>query len=100
MLVDGGKKVVNNSLNFTGKEITQTVTRVGKNGNAAEILFKDGSKMVINAARVKEWIPNSHPNAPAGTLQKVKFEDFIPGSRGFKRAPTQDELDFLLKIFK
>jgi RHS repeat-associated protein len=83
-----------------GEEILQITTRIGRDGNAAEVMFKNGSKMDINAARVKEWVPNLHPNAPFGALQKVKFGDFLPGSKGFKRAPTQEEIDFLNNLFK
>jgi hypothetical protein len=40
-------------------------------------------------------VPNTHPNAPPGTLSRVKFDNAIPGSKGFKRLPTQQELDIL-----
>lgn len=78
-----------------GKEVAKTTPRMGRDGKAVEVIFKDGSKIDINAARVKQWTPNTHPNAPAGTLQKVKFENSLPGSKGYKRTPTQRELDFL-----
>ena len=78
-----------------GKTIQKTITRMGKSGKAVEIIFKDGSKIDINAARVKEWIPNTHPKAPPGTLQKIKFPNSLPGSKGYKRLPTQRELDIL-----
>ena len=81
--------------NLFGKEVTTTTPRVGRDGKAVEVTFKDGSKIDINRTRVKEWVPNTHPNAPAGTLQKVKFDDSLPGSKGYKRKPTQSELDFL-----
>ena len=81
------------------KEVAETSTRIGRDGRAVEVLFKDGSKLDINAARVKEWIPNTHPKAPPGTLQKVKFDNFLPSSRGFKRSPTQVEIDFLNSLF-
>jgi hypothetical protein len=81
-------------------QIIKTSTRVGKNGNAVEVLFKNGNKMDINAARVKEWVTNLHPDAPVGTYKKVKFDNFIPGSKGYKRVPTQGELDFLNNLFK
>jgi hypothetical protein len=55
--------------------------------------------MDITSARVKEWVPNLNPKAPAGTLQKVKFDSFLPGSKGFKRTPTQAEIDFLNSHF-
>ncbi|MBS1761160.1 MAG: hypothetical protein JST23_13665 [Bacteroidetes bacterium] len=83
-----------------GENVLSTTTRVGNNGNAVEVLFKNGSKMDINAARVKELVPNLHPNAPSGTLNKVKFDNFLPGSKGFKRTPTQGEIDFLNSLFK
>nr|MBK9649938.1 RHS repeat-associated core domain-containing protein [Bacteroidota bacterium] len=82
-----------------GENVLSTTTRVGKNGNAVEVLFKNGGKMDINAARVKEWVPNLHPNAPAGTLNKVKFDNFLPVSKGFKRTPTSGEIDFLNGLF-
>jgi hypothetical protein len=63
------------------------------------VIFKDGSKIDINVSRVKEWIPNTHPNAPVGTLQKVKFENSLPGSKGYKRLPFQEELNFLYILF-
>ncbi len=81
--------------NFFGKEVVTTTIRMGRDGKAIEVIFKDGTKIDINAARVKQWTPNPHPNAPAGTLQKVKFDNSLPGSKGYKRKPTQSELDFL-----
>jgi RHS repeat-associated protein len=78
-----------------GKSVLTASERIGKNGKAVEVIFKDGSKMDVNAARVKEWIPNLNPNAPAGTLQKVKFDNFIPGSKGYKRFPTKSDINFL-----
>lgn len=68
---------------------------MGRDGKAIEVVFRDQSKIDINAARVKQWELNTHPNAPAGTLQKVKFRNSLPGSKGYKRKPTQRELDFL-----
>ncbi len=81
--------------NMFGKTIQQTTTRIGRDGKAVEIIFKDGSKLDINSARVKQWIPKTHPKAPPGTLQKVKFPNPIPGTKGYKRLPTQQELEFL-----
>ncbi|MBM2890535.1 hypothetical protein I4Q48_19150 [Leptospira interrogans] len=85
--------------NIFGKDILETQTRTGRDGKAVEIKFKDGSKIDINSARVKEWKPNEHPKAPEGALQKVKFEESLPGSKGYKRAPNQDEKNFLNNIF-
>jgi hypothetical protein len=86
--------------NAFGKEISKATTRIGREGKAVEVFFKDGSKIDITAARVKAWVPNTHPKAPAGTFQKVKFENFIIGSKGYKRLPTQYEIEFLNKLFK
>lgn len=62
-------------------------------------MFIDGHKIDINTARVKEWVPNTHPKAPIGALQKVKFDNYLPGSKGYKRLPTPDELEFLKNVF-
>ncbi len=72
-------KVAKAATKAFGKEVAEVATRIGRDGEAVEIVFKDGSKIDINAARVKEWVPNTHPKAPAGTLQKVKFENPLPG---------------------
>ena len=86
--------------NIFNKVIAKTTTRIGRDGKAVEVIFEDGSKLDINATRVKEWVPKNHPNAPNGTLQKVKFEGALPGSKGYKRAPTVDEINFLNGLFK
>ncbi|WP_291587819.1 DUF6443 domain-containing protein [Bacteroides sp.] len=86
--------------NIFNKAIAKTTTRIGRDGKAVEVIFEDGSKLDINATRVKEWVPKNHPNAPNGTLQKVKFEESLPGSKGYKRAPTVDEINFLNGLFK
>lgn len=98
--IDDEVSAAKTSTSLFGKEVANTATRMGRDGRAVEVLFKDGSKLDINAARVKEWIPNPHPNAPAGTLQKVKFDNFLPGSKGYRRTPTQGEIDFLNSLFK
>lgn len=66
---------------------------MGRDGKAVGIIFKDGIKIDINATRVKQWVPQTNPNAPSGTLDRVRFND-LRGSRGYKRPPTQIELDF------
>ena len=43
------------------------------------------------AKRVKEFVPNKHPDAPAGAMQKVKFDNAQPQSKGYKRDPTPSE---------
>jgi hypothetical protein len=83
-----------------GENILSTIPRTStKYGNSVEVLFKNGNKMDINLTRVKEWIPQLHPNAPIGTFQKVKFENFIINSKGYKRLPTSEEIDFFNSIF-
>jgi hypothetical protein len=75
----------------SGKEaIAIRKTRSGD--KAIRITRPDGSVIDISPKRVKEYIPNKHPKAPPGALQKVKFDNYIPGSKGYKRAPTKDEL--------
>ncbi|WP_291584742.1 RHS repeat-associated core domain-containing protein [Bacteroides sp.] len=86
--------------NIFNKAVAQITTRIGRDGKAVEVIFKDGSKIDINATRVKEWIPQNHPNAPSGTLQKIKFEESLPGSKGYKRPPTTEEIKFLNSLFK
>ena len=81
--------------NLFKKEATEITPRMGRDGKAIEVKFEDGSVIDINKARVKEWEPNKHPKAPPGTLQKKKFPDFLPGSKGYKRRPTNDEMEFL-----
>ncbi|MBN8789895.1 MAG: hypothetical protein J0I84_22670 [Terrimonas sp.] len=56
-----------------GKEVVTTTTRMGRDGKAVEVIFKDGTKIDINTARVKQWIPNTHPNAPSSTQSGVSL---------------------------
>lgn len=51
--------------------------------------------MDVSPRRVKEWVPNSDPRAPPGTEQKVRFDDALPGTKGAKRPPTAEDLEFL-----
>jgi hypothetical protein len=60
----------------------------------------DGSLIDITATRVKEFVPHPHPNASPGTLQRVKFRNAHPGSKGFKRDATAEELRLLEEAFK
>ena len=60
----------------------------------------DGSVLDITEKRVKEFVPNTHPNAPPEALQCVKFPDAQPGTKGFKRDPTPDDLRLLEEAFK
>jgi RHS repeat-associated protein len=80
-----------------GAEVAETVAvRTTQAGDkAVRITRADGSVKDISPARVKEYVPNTHPKAPPGTLDKVKFENPLPGSKGFKREPTAEELNVL-----
>ena len=49
----------------------------------------------MSASRVKEFVLNTHPNAPKGTLQRVPFENPQPGTKGFKRDLTPEDLEWL-----
>ena len=74
----------------------QVVTRTTRGGlRGARITRTDGSVIDISPTRVKEYTPNTYPDAPPGTLQRTKFENSLPKSKGFKRVPTKEELDLL-----
>ncbi|MFH2122371.1 MAG: RHS repeat-associated core domain-containing protein [Pseudomonadota bacterium] len=70
--------------------ITNRITRGGD--EAIRIEYPDGRIKDISPKRVKEYEPNNHPNSPPGIKQKVKFDNALPGSKGYKRAPTTNEL--------
>jgi hypothetical protein len=44
--------------------------------------------------------PVQPPPYPAGALNKVKFPNALPGTKGLKRPPTADELRLLGEAFK
>ena len=75
------------------KSVEWRTTRAGD--KAVRITRPDGSVIDISPKRAKEYIPETHPNAPPGTLRKVRFPNALPGSKGFKRTPTPDELSIL-----
>lgn len=78
------------------KDVAQATVRLGRDQKGAiEIVFKDGSKIDIKETRVKEWISNKPPKAPAGSLDKIKC---LPGSKGYKRAPTPEEIEFIQSL--
>jgi hypothetical protein len=72
-----------------------TPRQTKRSEKAVRIEYKDGRILDISESRVKEYIPNSHPNAPEGILQKRTFDDALPNTKGYKRAPTQEELKLL-----
>jgi hypothetical protein len=77
------------------KSATQVVRTTRTGERAVRITRADGSVVDISPQRVKEYVPNTHPNAPPGTLDRVRFPDAQPGSKGLKRDPTADELEIL-----
>ena len=77
-------------------DAANVVTRQTRSGGSGvRVTRPDGSVVDITQGRVKEFIPSTHPNAPPGTLQRVEFPNAQPGSKGFKRDPTPEELQFL-----
>ena len=78
-----------------GNAVVRT-TRAGD--KAIRTTRPDGSIIDITPQRVKAFVPNTHPKAPSGALNRVKFDNAIPGSKGFKRLPTQQELDILKNV--
>ena len=84
---------------LSAKSATQIVVRTTRSGEkAVRITRADGSVVDISPQRVKEYIPNIHPNAPPGTLQRVRFSNAQPGSKGLKRDPTPAELETLRNL--
>ena len=93
-------KVAAPEVTAIANEGTAAVRTTRTGDTAIEITKPNGSVVDISPARVKEWVPNTHPKAPQGTLDKVKFENALPGSKGYKRAPTPDELKKLEDVKK
>jgi hypothetical protein len=65
--------------------VSQELGKTKLGGPRIKQTRKDGSKTDITDDRVKEYTPNNHPKAPEGAMQKVKFENAQPGSKGYKR---------------
>ncbi len=77
-------------------DIVSVVTRRTRTGDTAvKVTHRNGRVMDISPRRVKGRIPNNHPNAPLGSKNDIKFDNPIPGTKGYKRLPTKDELDSL-----
>jgi hypothetical protein len=74
-------------------DVIVRATRKGQKG--VSITRLDGSIIDITPERAKEYVPE--PKAETG-LRSVKFEDALPGSKGKKRTPTQEELDLLKRL--
>jgi hypothetical protein len=73
-----------------------SVVRTTRSGEkAVRVTRADGSVIDISPSRVKEYVPNTHPNAPPGAMDRVRYPNAQPGSKGYKRNPTPDELEIL-----
>jgi len=69
--------------------VSSRTTRAGE--RAIRVESPTGKVKDISPTRVKESVPETHPNAPPGTMRKVKFDNAQPGSKGLKRDPTPVE---------
>ncbi len=85
------------SQSSTATSTETTVVRTTRGGDKAiRTTRADGSVIDISPKRVKEFVPNTHPKAPADAPPvKVKYENALPGTKGHKRAPTTKELKTL-----
>ena len=82
-----------------GSPITKIEPRTTRDGGkAARVTHEDGSVTDISPSRVKEYQRNTNPRAPSGAMDRVKFGNAIPGSKGYKRAPNSEEINFLGKL--
>jgi len=90
---------------FFGKKIAKggVRTRTTDAGEkAVEVKFEDGSKIDIDPTRVKAWEEKTIPYGPKAGQKiedKVKFDNAIPGTKGYKRLPTPQEESLLDKLF-
>ena len=78
--------------------VESRLTRGGD--NAVRITKPDGSWKDISPTRVEEAVPNLHPKAPPDAMQRLKYDNPLPGTKGSKRTPTQDELNLLDTLTK
>ena len=65
-----------------------------QSGVGVRVVGPDGSYLDISGQRVKAGVPNMHPRAPAGAIQKVNWSNPFPTDPA-KRLPTAGEIDFL-----
>ncbi len=72
-------------------------------GNAVNLSLPDGSYLDISGERVKAGVPNTHPNAPPGTINQVHWANPQTTPTGkvllHKRDPFPEELSFLNGFF-
>ncbi len=82
------------ALRDLGYKVKVRITRGKQKG--VEIIRPDGTKIDITSKRVKEW--ELEPNNPNEGTKRKEFDNPQPGSKGYKRDPTQAELDLLDKL--
>ncbi len=91
-----GAKAGANAAGEAADDIISVVTRRTRAGDTAvQVTRRNGRVIDISPRRVKEFVPNTHPNAGPGARNPIKFGNAIPGTKGKKRLPTSDELDYL-----
>jgi RHS repeat-associated protein len=73
--------------------VTSRTTRAGE--RAINVTSREGRVKDISPTRVKEYVPNKHPAAPQGTMQRVRFQNAQKGSKDFKRDPSPAEQKML-----
>lgn len=81
-------KAYNNYVGYGDSVVVRTTQQGDK---AMRVTKGNGNVVDISRSRVKEYIPNNHPKAPPGVMQKRKFPESLPGSKGYKRLPTDQE---------
>nr|WP_317200529.1 PAAR domain-containing protein [uncultured Psychrobacter sp.] len=97
------KRVADNAKaynDYVGASDSVVVRTTLKGDKAMRITRENGNVVDISRSRVKEYIPNNHPKAPPGVMQKRKFPNSLPGSKGYKRLPTNQEKKVLEHTIK
>jgi hypothetical protein len=80
----------------SGDKIIGIATRTTRDGErAVKVTRANGRVTDISPRRVKEEVRITHPKAPEGQNALVKWPNPIPGTKGKKRPPTPEELEFL-----
>ncbi|MGM8937332.1 PAAR domain-containing protein [Psychrobacter sp. W2-37-MNA-CIBAN-0211] len=77
--------------NYVGYGDSVVVRTTQQGDKAMRVTRSNGNVVDISRSRVKEYTPNSHPKAPPGIMQKIKFPESLSGSKGYKRLPTNEE---------
>lgn len=77
--------------NYIGYGDSVVVRTTQQGDKAMRVTKSNGNVVDISKSRVKEYTPDKHPKAPPGIMQKVKFPESLPGSKGYKRLPTNEE---------